>query len=1308
MKKSRIEKAMTSTLVAALVLVGGLMQAAAANVNWTGSGTSLFWSDANNWNPIISPGPGDGVSFLNTGSTNGAGVVNNVISSDTTISNLTYLATVSLVSSVTNYHTTLINPGVTLNIQRGTNLLFVGDIADASNLDPQFYYTITGAGGSLVAGDTNAPNATQGLRVTAVQRSIQNHIASLDLSGLDNFTLAGGYFWVGINTINDVQHDRPDGHVYLAKTNLIIMTGTNFDAQGLGSFRIGETAGNTPTKPSIVELGQQNSIYTPYLKVGGTRVGAPTGTTPAGGFMFFHAGLTNPILKLRGTDGVSRLGTMRIGDNSSSTSGSSPPSFGNVDLSGGTVDGFVDEMYVGRGPGGNDTQTPGRVDGANGTLTWTAGTFDIRTLLIGYQFGNNLSTNTGTVNVVSPNAKLIADTVELGRDAGPNDGGGVGILNINGGTVEIGTSLAESPGSGGNASSTIILTNNGVLNLQPAGDTNGPAVATFDTLEYSSGIVTNGTLALTNINVDAPATEFVVNPGTVLNPGTVGTVATLTVNGGLTLNGGALAMDLGGTPDNISVSGDLNLSGTNSVSINVIGAVGPATYPIITYGGSLSGGLTNLQLTGTGIFADTRYTVGLDATAPNINLTVSGSAANLTWSGGNNGNAWDLKNTANWNSGSQQFFQFDQVTFDDTGDASLPVQLSGTLIPLGVTFAASSKHYTLAGSGKITGTVGVNVSGGAKVTLLTTNNDYTGGTTINAGILEIGDGTTADGALAGNVTNNAELDFNPAFSNNVTALIIGAGSMVKTGPGVTRLSGANNAFTGPVTVNQGTLQAGTATAAGTGAGQSGIFVTVNSGATFDTGGNLITNSLELNGAGVGGGGALISSGSAGNFTRDIQLLSDTTLGGKAGITVQPAAVTTLEPGLTAFQHKITKVGTNTFFVNGLNHSIIWNPDFGSVDVQQGLFLLGGFLNLGSDISDPITVFTNAILGFETVNTNNDPLIKTFVFNDGSCAYAAVNPSLSGPSAIDGSATLSGTVVFDINSNQILSVNCPVTGGTLVKGIGNHPGFTSTGSGTLVLANAANTLSGFKVQTGTVALTNSATVGAPQLQLAGGTLSVAGRTDGTLTLASGQSLVGNGTVTGIVSSPVGSSVIPSATNGIITVSSNLTLRGTTILDLNRLASGMVTNSQIIVKTNATLDCGGSLVLTSSGQPLQAGDTFKLFKAATILNPFTDASITYPTLGAGLSWTNQIAIDGSVAVVGTGPTTPPTLGVTVSGGSALSITWPTGYTSYVLQIQSNGPGMGLNNTNWTTVNTTTNQFNLPIDPASGSVFLRLLKP
>jgi hypothetical protein len=290
----------------------------------------------------------------------------------------------------------------------------------------------------------------------------------------------------------------------------------------------------------------------------------------------------------------------------------------------------------------------------------------------------------------------------------------------------------------------------------------------------------------------------------------------------------------------------------------------------------------------------------------------------------------------------------------------------------------------------------------------------------------------------------------------------------------------------------------------------------------------------------------------------------------------------------------------------------------------------------------------------------------------------------------------------------LIFDASTTGGTLVKGIGYHPSASpSTGTGTLILTGA-NALNGFRLETGTVMLTNGAIVSAPQLQLAGGTLSVVGRTDGTLTLANGQSLVGNGTVTGIVSSPSGTSVTLAPTNGIITVSSNLTLRGTTTLDLNRSATGVVTNSQIIVGTNATLDCGGALVLTSSGQQLQAGDTFKLFKAGTIVNPFADASITYPTLSNGLSWTNRIATDGTVAVVGTEPATRPTLGVAMSGSSSLSITWPTSYTSYVLQIQTNAPGVGLNNGNWTTVNTTNNQFTLPIDPANGSVFLRLFQP
>ena len=131
------------------------------------------------------------------------------------------------------------------------------------------------------------------------------------------------------------------------------------------------------------------------------------------------------------------------------------------------------------------------------------------------------------------------------------------------------------------------------------------------------------------------------------------------------------------------------------------------------------------------------------------------------------------------------------------------------------------------------------------------------------------------------------------------------------------------------------------------------------------------------------------------------------------------------------------------------------------------------------------------------------------------------------SAIDGSVTLGGKTVFDVLSARALTVNCPITGnGSLVKGIGDHPATAaSTGTGTLVLAGA-NTFNGeLRIETGTVILTNDASVAAAEIVLAGGTPGVGNRSDATLTLNSGQSLKGSGNVTGVISSPAGSTVAP---------------------------------------------------------------------------------------------------------------------------------------------------------------------------------------
>jgi cellulose 1,4-beta-cellobiosidase len=68
----------------------------------------------------------------------------------------------------------------------------------------------------------------------------------------------------------------------------------------------------------------------------------------------------------------------------------------------------------------------------------------------------------------------------------------------------------------------------------------------------------------------------------------------------------------------------------------------------------------------------------------------------------------------------------------------------------------------------------------------------------------------------------------------------------------------------------------------------------------------------------------------------------------------------------------------------------------------------------------------------------------------------------------------------------------------------------------------------------------------------------------------------------------------------------------------------------------------------------------------------------------------------------------LALTVSGGQ-LQFSWPSDHTGWMLQAQTNPPGSGLG-TNWVPISNSgeTNELLLPMDPASGSVFFRLVSP
>jgi outer membrane autotransporter protein len=103
---------------------------------------------------------------------------------------------------------------------------------------------------------------------------------------------------------------------------------------------------------------------------------------------------------------------------------------------------------------------------------------------------------------------------------------------------------------------------------------------------------------------------------------------------------------------------------------------------------------------------------------------------------------------------------------------------------------------------------------GPGTTVLSAANTYTGGTTITAGTLQIGNGGTS-GSIQGNVTDNGTLAFNRADALSFGGIVSGTGIVSQLGAGTTTLAGVN-AYSGGTVISGGTL-VGSATSFGSGA-----------------------------------------------------------------------------------------------------------------------------------------------------------------------------------------------------------------------------------------------------------------------------------------------------------------------------------------------------------------------------------------------------------------------------------------------------------------------------------------------------------
>lgn len=244
---------------------------------------------------------------------------------------------------------------------------------------------------------------------------------------------------------------------------------------------------------------------------------------------------------------------------------------------------------------------------------------------------------------------------------------------------------------------------------------------------------------------------------------------------------------------------------TNSAELTV-GYIGRGTLNII------NGGVVTDTIGAIGSNGGSTGTVMVDgagSTWTNSSTLTVGNSGNGTLTISNNGTVSAVSAKVAVNSGSQGVINIGAA-------AAAPAAAPGTLtltgaapaLTLGATGALVFNHtngsYQFAPG--ITGAGKVNVYSGT--TILTANSTYTGGTTIAAGTLQLGNGGTT-GAIVGNVTDNGTLAFNRSNTMTFAGAISGTGVVNQIGTGTTILTSTSNSYSGATNVNTGVLQAGT-------------------------------------------------------------------------------------------------------------------------------------------------------------------------------------------------------------------------------------------------------------------------------------------------------------------------------------------------------------------------------------------------------------------------------------------------------------------------------------------------------------------
>lgn len=829
------------------------------------------------------------------------------------------------------------------------------------------------------------------------------------------------------------------------------------------------------------------------------------------------------------------------------------------------------------------------------------------------------------------------------------------------------------PGPGGT-----VFINNGTLPNQPRVNTNQTAAQT----NVSAGVLTVAATLTSPVAISGSGVVNVVSGGNVVgnisvaSGGSLQTSGTgapiilsapITLNGSGASNGGALRnvsgtsvltgnITLGSATRIVSDAGLLQINGATNNGGHLLTLSGAAPTAFV---GAISGngGLTvegpgQVDLNGVNTYA------GITTVNSGILLANNGAGIIDTGQVVVNGGAFGIGSNETIGSlaGNGGFVS----TSAGAGTTTLTVGGNN----LSTTYAGNTQN-----NGP-TALFAINKIGTGTLTL-TGNIAHTGGTTVSAGTLEIGNGGTT-GTISGNITNNSALVFNRSNAFTVGGIISGSGSLTKQGAGNMTLSGANT-YAGITVVSAGTLTVTNAQALGTGANGT----VVANGATLHLLGAFdnTTEAVTINGFGVGNAGALRSSGGSNGFSAtavtlgsdarinsDDELSLNSVIGGGNALTLGGTGRLFINNNMSGVT-TLTTDGTGIKFIRAggptgettVNAGVLVVDTAGSL-ADTALVTINSAGTLRYGISDTIGGLTGSGIlevlgGTLTLGGNNASTTFTGILGGGG-----------------GGLTKAGTGTFTITGSNFRSGITTISGGTLQVGNGGTGGALGSGE---VVNNAALVFD----------RSDAFSIG----NTINGSGSLTKRGSGTLTLTGANGYTGGTTIeTGtLVLGQASGGVIGAAGTGQINLGNGTVLRSNVTGTLSNRIAITSGNSATIGAANATtltLASGSLDLLGGAGTTVTFGSSD--MTGTVILDPVTgsvDSGSAIAIAGGTVRLSDNIAaaffnFAGGGTTVGTGMTsaTFDTNGIAVSvsnlGGSSAGVITNTGAAASTLSVRN----------------------------------------